>query len=504
VNSDQPRCGTPDQAAPRHCGRYERTRTTGCENKFLVARAKINYNEMCTAFLFVAFYLCVGFMADVPRLRLQELAPFQALGGIAKEFNVNFTLFGGTASRVAMHMAYLPGQELDLFDLTPFSSDIDLWHSGSKDKTPDIKQAIRQQIPFASWCRWSIIDGEAGQRAAQNRALSTYVPLRSIVYRTDGTMRLSMDALADIEARRVSFSRNPNYTKSEFAREGRDVEIFGLLLALNALADMREIAGEGKLDTHHHYALHWLQSEDTVRQMQFVAGTPHLKTRLWQLLATNIARTVDTDISELLLGVVSVAQRSDAISGLDSRDIEFLIRQGSPLSVSKPAASGGFRVPELSPVVLTGESAEVAFERKLAELGFGDLPEDERPRIDPAFEIVGFVPEITVRAESSANSDERQDTVYFSDADDEFLHLAWVPDPNTQVALSPKGLTVSVIPWQRSAIHESRVGLAVGGVFRSGRGWLRVDLGDVVTRGATAKDGSASLLILQARDAEKI
>jgi hypothetical protein len=114
------------------------------------------------------------------RPRLQDLAPFDTLGDIAKACKVELTLYGGTASRAAMHHFYRPDEELDIFDLAPFSSDIDLEHSGSGEKTVEILLAIQDLVPFANWFRWSIIDYERADKAAAQRAVSTRIPLREM------------------------------------------------------------------------------------------------------------------------------------------------------------------------------------------------------------------------------------------------------------------------------------------------------------------------------------
>jgi hypothetical protein len=443
-------------------------------------------------------------MADFDALSLDDFPPFAALTGIARQFKIEIGIFGGAASRAAMYRAYHPQQEIDLFDLAPFSSDIDLVHTGDASLTPEIKVQIADRVPFATWCRWAILDRDAASRARANRDASTFVPLRRIGFGIGDPSSLPPQAKNDLSDGKVTLERNPNFAGSELARANRDVEIFGLLLALNALADMRQISGGGEL-RNTDAARAWLDSHDARQQLLQAAETPALRARLWHMSAALIARSAENP-SDLAVRFVKVLSELKLDDVLDV-DLEGILHTGQPFTVSRPTADGKFLVPELSPSLITGADARDAFER-----WFNNVPPDDRPVIDPAFEIIGFVPDFTVLASpppkdrtvdeagESLNADDPygaetvDDDPYGSGADGEFLNVTWrgIGDAH--------GMTAVILPRVRQSVHDSWVGLAAGGSIGDGRWWLRADVRACLPEDG---DGGGSLLILRVRNGKR-
>ncbi|WP_282608160.1 hypothetical protein [Pelagibius sp. Alg239-R121] len=443
-------------------------------------------------------------MAEVATVMpLHEVPAFRGLKEVAKEFGVEFTLFGGAATRALMYMHYRPGEDFDLFNLTPFTSDIDLWHNGEREDTPNIMQAINETILFAPWCRWALQDADIGKKAAVNRSRSTRVPLRSLALSTLESMEIPTAAIEDLQARRVSFERNEAYRQSDFARKGRDAEIFGLIMALNLLADMRDIAGEGEL-TEEEEALRWVTAPDAWQELYAPVDTGRLTTRLWHLLASYMARS-NPGSSRAADVLIEFAGQSEGLRSAKV-DLQGVFFDGQPLSASKMTAAGGFRVPELSPEVVTGVEAQTAFEKICTELQEAGLPAHDLPQIDPAFELIGVVPEITVRGEAGTRYEDggNPDSVFESWSPADFVHLAWQDDGGAKSDLNPghlnpAGMTACVLPRVADQSYGWANAAAVGGRFAGGRNWIRVDLQDTTDRGRDAKDKPASILILQSR-----
>ena len=89
---------------------------------------------------------------------------------IASDLRINLTLFGGAASRALMYkIAESPYEKATLFDLAPFSSDFDLSHDGDKEVSSQLRKRIADDVPFASWFRWSILDGDQASAARRDR-----------------------------------------------------------------------------------------------------------------------------------------------------------------------------------------------------------------------------------------------------------------------------------------------------------------------------------------------
>lgn len=445
-------------------------------------------------------------MANFKPRRLQDIAPFHALGSIAECFGVDISLFGGAASRIAMYSFYRPNYNFDIFDLTPFTSDIDIAHSGTKEKTPEIMNAIRDSVPFADWCRWSLIDKEQSDMANLNRSSSTRVPLRSWMIGTDVASKPPQDAVEDLQARKISFVRNSTYSSSVLARSGLDLEIFGLLMALNTQADLNEIAEESETLVDTDSAMAWLNDPETGEQLAGLFNNPKLVSRLWNLIAPQIIKSsnkqsfFDTELKKIILSYQYLFGSSS--------DFYLPFGDSRSFAVSKFQPESGFRVPQLSPEFFTGAAAIDNLDQVLNGLHL-DLPKrvegDRKPSItiDPSFDIVGFVPHITIKTSIGEKSEEGSKGVYFSDSTQDFFHFSWDEKSKIGDHRNSSGLTASIIPWTRSHSTQIQVPAAVGGGYSKGREWIRIDLASTIEKGRDAKNVEASLLILRARDSNE-
>ncbi len=429
--------------------------------------------------------------------RLFELPPFSAFEEISREFKVDFTLYGGAAARAAMYLRFRPTYTFDLFDIAPFTSDIDLRHSGDDTLTLEIREAIFELVPFASWCRWSLLSAGKTAIAQQNMDLSTRVPLRSIRFETKAESLLPDDALLDLRNGTVSVVRNPGFSDSGLARAGRDLEIFGALLALNMLVDLREVAGGGTLERWDMMRA-WLDEPETLQQLARAGGASPLRARLWHLLAPQMANADTADDS--WQAALAALRRAAAVQqfGIESGSVP----EGHALSVSRVTVDGQFRVPKLFPSVLTGKPARTAVSKLLKKLmpkaAAARRAPHPAPLLDPAFEVVAFVPDLTVRRGTHSSEDE--DAGHFSEAGEEFLHLTWNHDEGPKRSLSASALTAFALP--SSFEHEpgtAKAPLAVGGLFRNGRPWVRIDVANFIGERHTS-DQQIAVAVVQARD----
>jgi hypothetical protein len=395
--------------------------------------------------------------------RLQDLSPFASLERIGRDFSVQFLLYGGAATRAAMRLAYRPDQDFDLFDLSPFASDLDLVHTGEAKLTARISVAIADEVPFATWCRWSLIDWSKWQEVAANMRKGAQVPLRRIIFCTDGHTPWPLRAAHDLSHRRVSIRRTSRFGATSFARSGRSLEVFTLLMALNTVVEMREIGGEGAL-ANQAAVERWLGSESVAADRAAIRERARLATRTWHLTATRLARAA---------GAESFADRwlreAGVLTALGANlpKIEDL----SAFTVSKPTSTGEPRVSDLFPTVLTGEAGRVRALHILAEAAerSGAPP----PRLDPAFDVVACAEALSVSGQASADVEDGEEA-FGSLPSSEFLHLAWVPPPGDA---HDEQLTAVLLPLSGPAAGAPPPpSAAVGGVFRSGRAWLRIDI----------------------------
>ncbi|WP_300073999.1 hypothetical protein [uncultured Ruegeria sp.] len=416
---------------------------------------------------------------------------------IASDLGINLTLFGGAASRALMHkIAGSPDEKATLFDLAPFSSDFDLSHDGDKEVSSQLRKHIADDVPFASWFRWSILDGDQSSAARRARFKSTNVPLRRIEIGNHGNSRIPQQALVDIGKQAVSYNRNPAYEDSALAQNGRDVEFFGFMLALNALLDMREIFGSGQLEIGKKDMAGWLSPPSLTRQFELFDANPHLATRFWNLFTNLVTRAGSELMSEFPV-LESVRQIAAALPQMGPL-LSSSLSQGRGFATSRVTATGEYRSPNLTPQVLTGSEAQQFSESFLKLLPAARQSDDRAAsmRLDPAFELIAAVPTTELKPYALPKSKREDYDPYYSAADEEFLEIAWVPDPSQ--ALNPNGITACMIPYPDAFNVPYTFDVpAVGGVFSGNRPWVRIRLDDLLQHGPNGKTLKVAILILQ-------
>lgn len=450
-------------------------------------------------------------MVDLASLRLQDFEAFAPLAEIARRTGTEIVLHGGAASRAVMHAFYRGDTGFDLFDVAPFNSDIDLDHNGDAEKTAEILTAISAgmlaeesagivtamaaEIPFASWFRWSINDLERARLAKAQRAVSTDVPLRRIRLSTASEAKIPAMAMRDLVERRVSFARNLAFGEGA-ALTGPDVELYGLMMALNAWTEMQEIAG-AEIDFDVDGAMDWIRDGFESSALA-QAENPAVAARFWHLLSGRLARVGLDRFNRALLKVGEPVLEQLGIP------VEALGDPAYAFAVSKVTSAAGFRVPELTPAILTGDRARQGFheviERLAGRIGLprGELPADLSELIDPSLELVAVIPELTLNP-YGADADISEDDAdpFYSGLGQEFVQFAW--DNPLGDRLDPHGLTGQVLVLGAPDMGAASALPLVGGTFGPDRGWVRARIDDLLERGLDGGPVDAALLILQAR-----
>ena len=226
--------------------------------------------------------------------------------------------------------------------------------------------------------------------------------------------KIPSEALRDLRNRRASFFRNPAYHHGRPGSYRRDVEVYGLMLALNVDAELRNITGDAPT-FYGSVATDWL-SGSAPAELAAAAATPRLAARFWHLLAMQLARVgQDTAVTAELLRLASA---TEILKTFDV-DLQALGAPERAFSVSKFTAAESFRIPELTPDVFSGEDAQEPLRMTMRELrrrvGYGPeaFPDDVDTLIDPAFELVAVIPQLTIRpyaaAEQKVKDDKQKD-----------------------------------------------------------------------------------------------
>ncbi|WP_157219163.1 hypothetical protein [Flavisphingomonas formosensis] len=437
-------------------------------------------------------------MAAISSFRLQDFSAFAPFAEVARRAETDIVLHGGTAFRAALYAAWQNRLDVDLFDLVPFNSDIDLEHNGSAEKTAQIAALIDTLIPFASWCRWSINDAERADKARAQRDASTDIPLRRIRFSTSEPAYVPTRAQADIDSREVSFERNPRFGRSD-AELRPDLEIFGLMVALNSWSEAQEIAN-GPVGFEEERAMAWILEGFDAEALQRLEK-PAIAARFWHLFSLRLARH-GLDRFNLAL-----ARLGGPILDRFGASIPKIFDVDRAISVSKMTSSANFRVPELTPQIVTGEAAVALFGaliRRAADLAgypLEDLPDDPLDLIDPSLDLIGIVPDLTLMPYGSGKDGaDEVDDPFLSGLNQEFVQFAWEVEGGEKP--DPQGLTGQMLALGARDFGTATALPVVGGMFGSARAWVRARLDDLIEPGPDGAAVGALLLILQARPDE--
>ncbi|KQY91801.1 hypothetical protein ASD21_15945 [Caulobacter sp. Root1455] len=384
-------------------------------------------------------------MAQPFDLTLYDLPQFRGLKAVGDAFGVRMRLTGGTASRLAMHLMHNSLSKQGLVELCPFSSDIDLEHDGDDALTPKIHEAIQALVPEAIWCRWSIAGNGERRRLEKRRALSAEIPLRNIVFDSWRAAPVDDRALQDMQALAVRCIARPGFADSAARREETDLEIFSLLLAIEAALDLAVIShrnvgvigDEGFIER-------FLQSDDRAA----LARSWPLKRRLYYLTAALRARMPDQGALDAFF------------SGFQGfADVAPAFNERRALIVSAALADGKFRA---SPII------DLDFN---ADPRFVDTSREKVPdpfEIDPVFDTAGMTLPVPLAAGHAPSSG-----FGMNGARREFLHLIWR-------RTGPRSHVYTALCVDQAGRPYATT--AVGGDLPNGAHWLRIDIGPVLER----------------------
>ena len=169
---------------------------------------------------------------------LHDVAGLEALEQIAREHDVDIIARGGLARRLFVLSVREP--ELtgpDLFDLVPFTADIDLMHTGAPELTSRIMRAIRRAVPMAECFRWDLRSAAEAGDAREARAYGPLVPIHAVTLGVRAGFDDPERARDDVDAGRHRYLRNPSYRNAPRYLEGRDLEVFGALRYLRTVLE---------------------------------------------------------------------------------------------------------------------------------------------------------------------------------------------------------------------------------------------------------------------------
>jgi len=173
-----------------------------------------------------------------PIRSLAQVPEFSPLLDICREFDVEITAFGSVVRRLATALIRQPTKPLpDLFELSRFLSDIDLYHSGRPEQTVDIRQAILGRVAFSECFRWEIFSKEERKPFTDDEVCQPVIPVNKLTLSTRGRKGIQdpFNGYDDIVTRRYRLLRTPHYHRSRLWQQYRDCEFLYVLEYLKVL-----------------------------------------------------------------------------------------------------------------------------------------------------------------------------------------------------------------------------------------------------------------------------
>jgi hypothetical protein len=179
-----------------------------------------------------------------PIRSLTDIPGLERLDELCDRFKVTITAHGSmlrhlvarlspcpSQSPAPDHVVLTPKEPFDLFDLVPFTSDIDLFHSGDDSLTESLRAALLNTIPFAECFRWQLISAEQNRQRMESLRCSAIVPANLLTLTTESLTGIydPWKGLADIQNKAYRFIRNGFYKDSPLYRGNRDLELFSAL-----------------------------------------------------------------------------------------------------------------------------------------------------------------------------------------------------------------------------------------------------------------------------------
>lgn len=321
-------------------------------------------------------------MPHLRNIRLFDVPGFENLQRVCTRFDINFTVFGGLVRNLARNLVLSEGdvahaQLPDLFDLTPFTSDIDLVHSGDTDLTPEIMEAIYRDVPTADCFRWQLRSVKSNAVFWEAMKSNGIIPANLMSLSTNATSGIKDDwnGSLDIKLNNYRYVRNGFYRTSPLYRAGCDLELLSSLLYFRVVLE----AGRVEPDAHkrRHFSNHegFEQAREVVREAgteeTFIAlqKSDYLRARLLYLLKNLIAAGNSRyKVKELLEGTGlydffdHVRNRVPALQ----ESLGELIESTQSVTVSASHLGGDvFRTPHATETWVTDHDAEQALQSVL-------------------------------------------------------------------------------------------------------------------------------------------
>lgn len=215
-----------------------------------------------------------------------DIPQFRRIHEIGNRFGVTISVFGSVARRY--HLKSLHASDSDpyqlLFDLVPFTSDVDLYHSGLSVLNRRIFRAIQNDVPNSECFRWQLFSRD--QYALFKRTLNhgPRIPVNclSLPLSQQENMVDPWGGMEEIKSGTYSITIAQDARRSPLERIGRDHSSFA---ALNYL---KTIAEDGLVRNYEVDNSAWRLLEKSVERphvfLRLMERSPYLRFRMTYLM----------------------------------------------------------------------------------------------------------------------------------------------------------------------------------------------------------------------------
>ena len=359
-------------------------------------------------------------MPHLHNIRLLDVPGLENLQRVCARFEIDFTASGGLVRNLARRLVFSEGdiphaQLPDLFDLTPFTSDIDLVHSGGTDLTPEIMEAIYRDVPAADCFRWQLRSVESNAVFWEAMKANGIVPVNLMSLSTNTALGIKDDwnGNHDIKENNYRYVRNGFYRTSPLYRAGRDLEMLSSLLYFRVVLEAGRVkAGAGK---RRHFSEHegFDQASEVVKEASaeetfiVLQRSDYLRARMLYLLKNLIAAgSSGYSVKELLdrSGLhdffIQVRDRVPALK----ESLGGLIESTRRVTVSAAHLGGDvFRTPHVTDAWSADDDAEQALNRALQKAQRMRSASD-RSELEGGLKVLLASPQIDLSRGSSPSS----------------------------------------------------------------------------------------------------
>jgi hypothetical protein len=226
---------------------------------------------------------------------IYDVGDFAYLKEIAARHAVEFEVIGSVPRRLLLSQVAEKYEPTSLFELCPYTSDIDLVHTGEGKQTPDIVRDIFHAMPFAEAFRWQVTTQD------ERKVYDDFLHHRShrvpdcLLVLDKGGLHDPLGARLDYESGKPRFEYNEGYDGSGLPH--KDLPLFAALLFLRNVFQARG----------------WLPKMDTQLAASEIEKAVHGSVEPTMVNTLLSDRYLQNRLRYLFGGLVSAAQDSEIL-----------------------------------------------------------------------------------------------------------------------------------------------------------------------------------------------